>query len=160
MTPYDSCCWCFSLYTGCMVIAILELIFQTLLTVAFVLLTEIETPAIVLANVIGLSITSILIYGTVAENRSWLWLWVTINILIVLLLGVLVVIIGIEYNNSAPLPPDHGNAMNRLTGIVMAVISIGKAMAQVFYTLIVVSYINKLREMQEPERQHLLPVQA
>lgn len=147
MAVYDSCCWCLPLRTGCVLIALLDIIFLILANLAVGQL-QVTLAAVISINLIVITFTGILLYGTFMRKRSWLWLWVAIDILLAILLGVLVVMVVVGYNSN-PNTTDHGYGV--LTAVIIGVISTALAVAQVVFALLVFSYISKLREEQRLE---------
>lgn len=152
MAVYDSCCWCLPLRTGCVLIALLEIIFQILANLAVGEL-QVTIAAVISANLVAITFTGLLLYGTIMRKRSWLWLWVAIDLLIVILLGVLVVMVATGYSSDAE-QTDHGYSL--LTAVVIGVISTALAAAQIVFALVVFSYISKLREEQRLEATDLV----
>lgn len=145
---YDSCCWCLPLRTGCILIAILDLILQVLATIAAL---EYQMPylyvVIISGNLIAFTITGLLVYGTIVQKRSFLWLWTVVNAVVVILLCILTVMCAIGFTDTAADTP--GQADGKLASIIIGVLSAALATAQFVFTLIVYSYICKLRELED-----------
>lgn len=148
MAVYDSCCWCLPLRTGCILIAVLDLFFQVLATIASL---ELQIPylyvVIISGNLIALTITGLLVYGTIVQKRSFLWLWTAVNTVVVILLCILTVMCAIGFTDTASDTP--GQADGKLVSIVIGVISAALATVQFVFTLVVYSYICKLREVED-----------
>lgn len=140
MAIYDSCFWCLSLRTGCIVIITLQIIFQILTNFAL----DLPLLAVIFGNLIATAFTALLIYGIIAEKRFWLWLWVAIDIIIVVLLCVLVVKCAIDYGSRT----DGVPGPEKLGSIIIAVVSAILAVTHIVFALVVYSYISKLHEQQ------------
>lgn len=143
MAIYDSCCWCLPLRTGCILIAVVDIIFQILANIAFVEM-NVSLPVIISGNLIALTFTGLLIYGTIMQKRSWLWLWSTINVILMVLLGIFAVMAIIGYSSNPSEGPGAG--VDKLFAVIVAVISTAVITAQIMFGLVVFSYLWKLRE--------------
>lgn len=146
MVIYDSCFWCLSLRTGCILIITFEIIFQILGNVAFRPL-DLPLLAVISGNLLVGAFTGLLIYGIIEHKRSWLWLWIAINMIIVILFAILSVWTAVDYIFPTDLDP-IGRGHTRLYSIIISVISAIFAITRIVFALIIYSYICKLHEQQ------------
>lgn len=145
MAIYDSCFWCLSLRTGCILIVFLEIIFQISANVAMKYV-DVPLPAAISGNLIAIVFTALLIYGTIMQKRSWLWLWVAIDIIIIVLLCILVVWCVRDYGSPGGDVP--GQSLTKLGAVILGSVSAILAVTRIVFALLVYSYICKLDEQQ------------
>lgn len=141
--------------TGCIVVIVLEIIFQIILTLAALKFLYLGWPTVVFANVIYGTIIGVLIYGTAAQATTWLWAWVAISIVIIVLLIILTVIVIRGEMKETNRVIDHG--LGRLAAIVYVVLAVVHSLARIVYIIFVIMYIYHLRERGHPASGHFLP---
>lgn len=89
MRVFNTCCLCLSLRTGCILIAVLEMIILILANIAAGQSISLD---VIGTNIIATAFVGLLIYGIVMENCISLWLWVMINNVVI---GLLFCVIGV-----------------------------------------------------------------
>lgn len=141
--------------TGCVVIIVLEVIFQILLTLAALKFLYVGWPTVVFANVIYGTIIGVLVYGTVAQATTWLWAWVAISIVIIVLLIILTGILIRGEMKETTRALDSG--LGRLAVIVYVVLAVVHCLSRIVYITFVIMYIYHLREKGHPASGHFLP---
>lgn len=141
----DSCCLCFSLRTGCFLIAILEIFISILLTIA----TREMTLSLL---VVALSVSGLLIYSTITKERSYLRLWVTINIMTVFSFTIYVAICAINYYFYSP-DHVHARAYSPLAELIITLVLIGIISGKTSFSFVVISYMRKLQEEEDSTRK-------
>lgn len=142
MAVYDSCCWYFPLRTGCILIAIMEIIFLASVDIVFVKM-EVPFPVMIPVNLIALTFTGLLLYGTILRKRSWLRLRLAINVIIVVLLGILDTMSIIDSSSHSPSELYAG--MEKVAAVIFAFISTALIAAQIIFGLVVFSFLCELR---------------
>lgn len=151
MAGYESCCWCYSLRTGCIIVAVLDIFIQILLNAIFPGSTDLE---VIQLNLVGLGIIGLLIYGIINEKLFYLWLWLAFNLIIVVFLLTLVTMCAIGFYGDTDNSP--GSMDGEVLEMIIGGISGALATAKIAFASVVYSYACKLRG--QPERQVLLPV--
>lgn len=145
MVVYNSCCWRFSLRSGCIFVAILEIIILILMNVKE--WSDVEVTIMILINFIG---AILLIYGTITEKTIYLWLWLTTNVIVVSFLGFFAVmcVLGLQYSQD--------DASRYYFLVYWASIFATLAAVKIGFASIVYSYTCKLRE--QPGKENYQPV--
>lgn len=135
MALFNACCWRFPLRTGCTVVAILEIIFEIFLFVFGIHY---------FVSLVGLAITSLLIYGTRKQKRFWLLSWVVIHVLIIVVAGILYVLYLLFDDDDTA-----------LIDFQLLTIYIVHTLLHVIYILVVGSHMCEIREQQEQKIQNV-----
>lgn len=152
MAAFRSCFWCLRLRTGCILIALLDMVLQLFLNLAAEWPTK---PEFIGVNLAALAIVGLLIYGIVRENRKCLWLWMIVNNLVIALLTIVVVFCAlgmIQLSQPYKTESDNELVFRALMGIyfiICGLVVLAISIAKGLFSYIVHSYICELRKNEE-----------
>lgn len=162
MAIFKSCCCCFSLRTGCILIGVLEILF----TLSSATSLKAQT-SIIFSTLIGIITSALLIYGAIKKNRFCLWPWIVANILAIItfIIGLILCVFAsrhiveileaIRSEGKIDLTDEEAEEMKTAGTVLVVIVAVALIICitiLTLLTLVVYSYILELRE--EEERQH------
>lgn len=150
---FNTCCWCLSLRTGCILIVALEMIILILANIFAGLSTRLD---VIGANIIATAFVGLLIYGIVMENCICLKLWVMINNV---MFGLLFCAIGVYVFHWTPniLPHlESSSGLGYLIALILTILAVGVlayCATRALFSYVVHSYTCELRKRENCKNQ-------